>query len=104
MRLEIPDPDETIIVTPGDTLVVRFGKPITSDQADRIEAALKDRMPGANVAIVVADGMAVVRPGVPYEVTFEPHVTEAERKKFREMLAVELHTMNTTRPNGGAAL
>lgn len=52
------------VIRPGDTLVVRvdLSRRWTQEQADRVKAELKERLPGVDVLIVAADQLVIYRP------------------------------------------
>ena len=49
---------------PGDTLIVRYSRPLNEYEADRLKAKLAERLPGVHILIVSspADQIAVYRP------------------------------------------
>lgn len=51
-----------LTVRPGDTLLVRYSRAVSMENAERLKAKLKERLPGVDVLIVEADGLAVYRP------------------------------------------
>lgn len=58
--------DETLIVRPGDVLIIRFeqGTRIDEAAADFIKKSVMAKMPGlAGVAVIAAAELAVYRPG-----------------------------------------
>lgn len=60
----LPTPCGALVIRPGDTLIVRFQKPMSMDHADRVKKGLEELLPGvADVVLIVADQIAVYRPG-----------------------------------------
>lgn len=56
-------PDETAVVRPGETLVLRYGQQISPDQAATIRERLAERLPGVSVVVIGAcDQLLVYMP------------------------------------------
>lgn len=59
--------DETYVVRPGDVLILRYAPgrlPLSEHEVDYIKRHVKERLPGvADVAVIMADEIAVYRPG-----------------------------------------
>ncbi|MEU5965943.1 hypothetical protein ABZ777_32460 [Micromonospora parva] len=54
---------ESVVVQPGDTLVIRTSDRLEQEEAERIIAAIRDKLPGVEVLLIALDGeMAVHRP------------------------------------------
>jgi predicted component of type VI protein secretion system len=49
-------------VRPGDTLLVRYSQRLTMSAIDEIKATIRERLPGVDVLVIQADGLAVYRP------------------------------------------
>jgi hypothetical protein len=54
---------ETAVVRPGDTLIIRLARSVTAETAADYRAKLEDRLPGVDILVLAADGIAVYRPG-----------------------------------------
>ena len=54
---------EALVIRPGDTLIVRYDRSISTDQAQSIKELLTKRLPDLHDIIVLnADEIAVYRP------------------------------------------
>jgi hypothetical protein len=58
-------PAESVIVRPGDTVIFRVNRHVTPKDIDEFKAQLEERLPGVNVIVVAADGLAIYRPEQP---------------------------------------
>lgn len=56
------EPDQTATIKPGDTLILRYTRPIALDMADQIKAKVSALIPDIQVVIINCDQMAVYRP------------------------------------------
>ena len=70
---EIPAPEQTALIRPGDTLVLRYAQPVSMDQAEKLKAAVSDLIPGIGVvAIGACAQMIVYQPGADTDGTIGP--------------------------------
>jgi hypothetical protein len=53
---------EMAVIRPGDTLIVRVSRDVTAEAAADYRAKLEDRLPGVDILVLAADGIAVYRP------------------------------------------
>lgn len=58
---EIQVADEAIVVRPGDTLILRYSRPLSAQHVENLKRQLREELPDVRTVIVQADGMAVYR-------------------------------------------
>jgi len=55
----VREPDDAVLLTAGQTLVLNYARTITADEADRIRARVRADFPGLPVLLVCADDLNV---------------------------------------------
>ena len=80
MSDELSEIIETLVIHPGDTLIVRVPSRVDVGSAHRLMAMLKERLPvSVNVAVIAAEQLAVFRPD-PEPKPIETIPLEAKRR------------------------
>lgn len=66
---DLAQPDQTAVIEPGQTLILRYTKLITKEQGEEIRKRIADRLPGVEVLIISAcDQVVVYQPSKRHEV------------------------------------
>lgn len=82
----LPDAEQTAVVRPGDTLIVRFSEG-TPEDADRIRDALRKALPDVDPLVIFgADELAVYRPEKLYNVELAPPNVDELAKSVAERI------------------
>lgn len=60
---DLAQPDQTVVIEPGQTLILRFAQRISGDQAEAVKQRIVGRLPGVDVLVVGGcDQMIVYQP------------------------------------------
>lgn len=60
---DLTQPDQTVVIEPGQTLIVRYAQRISGDQAEAIKQHIAGRLPGVEVMVIGGcDQMIVYQP------------------------------------------
>lgn len=82
----LPDVEQTAVVRPGDTLIVRVRPNIPPEQLQRCADLLKERLPDVEVCLIGAEELAVYRPEKLHSVELAPPNVDELAKSVAERI------------------